>query len=129
MGLVDLITKQRMTWQGKSWAEDGRAFETRALLPTDDPEFLDELKQARATLIEQVLCSETQHSSKSRLVNENKASVKSIIKFFNIFSSYFLQVADLDDEFAELVLGEHGDNFDSVPAGKVCYYTHFVVCI
>ncbi|KAM9441483.1 ribosome-releasing factor 2, mitochondrial [Clarias gariepinus] len=81
VGLVDLITKQRMTWQGKSWAEDGRAFETRALLPTDDPEFLDELKQARATLIE--------------------------------------QVADLDDEFAELVLGEHGDNFDSVPAGKL----------
>ncbi|KAF5893994.1 ribosome-releasing factor 2, mitochondrial, partial [Clarias magur] len=81
VGLVDLITKQRMTWQGKSWAEDGRAFETRALQPSDDPEFLDAVNQARATLIE--------------------------------------QVADLDDEFAELVLGGHGDNFDSVPAGKL----------
>ncbi|MCJ8748710.1 hypothetical protein PDJAM_G00167890 [Pangasius djambal] len=81
VGLVDLITKQRMTWRGKSWAEDGRAFETRALQPTDDPEFLEEVNQARAALIE--------------------------------------QVADLDDEFAELLLGEYFDNFDSVPAGKL----------
>ncbi|KAF4073157.1 hypothetical protein AMELA_G00255630 [Ameiurus melas] len=80
VGLVDLITKQRMTWWGKSWAEDGRAFETRALQSTDDPEFL-EANKARATLIE--------------------------------------QVADLDDEFTELLLGEYSDNFDSVPAGKL----------
>lgn len=80
VGLVDLITKQRMTWRGKSWAEGGRAFETRALQSTDDPEFL-EANKARATLIE--------------------------------------QVADLDDEFTELLLGEYGDNFDSVPAGKL----------
>ncbi|KAB5522564.1 hypothetical protein PHYPO_G00161020 [Pangasianodon hypophthalmus] len=81
VGLVDLITKQRMTWRGKSWAEDGRAFETRALQATHDPEFLEEVNQARAALIE--------------------------------------QVADLDDEFAELLLGEYGDNFDSVPPGKL----------
>ncbi|XP_053474017.1 ribosome-releasing factor 2, mitochondrial [Ictalurus furcatus] len=81
VGLVDLITKQRMTWWGKSWAEDGRAFETRALQSTDDPEFLEEANQARATLIE--------------------------------------QVADLDDEFTELLLREYSDNFDLVPAGKL----------
>ncbi|KAI4893036.1 hypothetical protein NFI96_020155 [Prochilodus magdalenae] len=81
IGLVDLITKQRMTWQGKSWAEDGRLFESRALEPTDDPELLEEVSQARGGLIE--------------------------------------QVADLDDEFAELLLGEYGDSFDAVPAGKL----------
>ncbi|KAL7838452.1 hypothetical protein AOLI_G00268560 [Acnodon oligacanthus] len=80
IGLVDLITKQRMVWQGKSWADDGRLFESRVLEPTDDPELLEEVDQARGGLIE--------------------------------------QVADLDDEFAELLLGEYGDNFDAVPAGK-----------
>lgn len=54
VGLVDLITKQRMTWLGKARSEDGRAFETRPLQPTDEPEFLEEVNQARATLIEQV---------------------------------------------------------------------------
>ncbi|XP_056602805.1 ribosome-releasing factor 2, mitochondrial [Triplophysa dalaica] len=29
------------------------------------------------------------------------------------------QVADLDDEFAELLLGDYGENFDAVPAGKL----------
>ncbi|XP_051552500.1 ribosome-releasing factor 2, mitochondrial isoform X2 [Myxocyprinus asiaticus] len=29
------------------------------------------------------------------------------------------QVADLDDEFAELLLGEYSENFDAVPAGKL----------
>ncbi|GAA6109783.1 ribosome-releasing factor 2, mitochondrial isoform X1 [Tachysurus ichikawai] len=81
IGLVDLITRQQMTWRGTSLADNGRAFETRSLQPTDDPQFLEEVNQARATLIE--------------------------------------QVADLDDEFAELLLGEYGDNFDSVPAGKL----------
>ncbi|TSP36068.1 Ribosome-releasing factor 2, mitochondrial [Bagarius yarrelli] len=81
VGLVDLITKQRITWRGNSGAGDGRAFETSAIQPSDDPEFLEKCNQARANLIE--------------------------------------QVADLDDEFAELLLGEYGDNFDSVPAVKL----------
>uniref|UniRef100_W5KRN7 Ribosome-releasing factor 2, mitochondrial n=1 Tax=Astyanax mexicanus TaxID=7994 RepID=W5KRN7_ASTMX len=81
IGLVDLITKQRMTWEGKSWAEDGRVFTSRALELTDDPELLEEVSQARGALIE--------------------------------------QVADLDDEFAELLLGEYSDNFDTVPAEKL----------
>ncbi|XP_051975965.1 ribosome-releasing factor 2, mitochondrial [Xyrauchen texanus] len=29
------------------------------------------------------------------------------------------QLADLDDEFAELLLGEYSENFDAVPAGKL----------
>lgn len=40
-----------------------------------------------------------------------------------------MQVADLDDEFTELLLGEYSDNFDLVPAGKVCYHIHLVMCI
>nr|XP_023678954.1 ribosome-releasing factor 2, mitochondrial isoform X1 [Paramormyrops kingsleyae]XP_023678955.1 ribosome-releasing factor 2, mitochondrial isoform X2 [Paramormyrops kingsleyae] len=34
-------------------------------------------------------------------------------------SNLIEQVADLDDEFAELLLGEFGDNFDAVPPGKL----------
>lgn len=33
-----------------------------------------------------------------------------------------MKVADLDDEFAELVLGEHSENFDLVSADKVFFY-------
>ncbi len=53
-GLVDLITRQKMTWQGSSLSYDGRAFETSALRPSDDPDVLQAVSQARATLIEQV---------------------------------------------------------------------------
>ncbi|XP_066514618.1 ribosome-releasing factor 2, mitochondrial [Hoplias malabaricus] len=80
-GLVDLITKQRMTWQGKSCSEDGRVFENRVLQSTDDPELWEEANKARGALLE--------------------------------------QLADVDDEFAELLLGEYGDNFDAVPAEKL----------
>lgn len=30
-----------------------------------------------------------------------------------------LQVADLDDEFAELLLTDFSDNFDAIPSSKV----------
>uniref|UniRef100_A0A673GLT4 Tr-type G domain-containing protein n=1 Tax=Sinocyclocheilus rhinocerous TaxID=307959 RepID=A0A673GLT4_9TELE len=80
-GLVDLITRQKITWQGSSLAYDGRAFETSALQPSDDPDVLQAVSEARATLIE--------------------------------------QVADLDDDFAELLLGQYSENFDAVPAGKL----------
>ncbi|XP_030642210.1 ribosome-releasing factor 2, mitochondrial [Chanos chanos] len=80
-GVVDLITKQQMTWHVKSRAEDGRVFDTRPLDPSDDPELFREASEARAALIE--------------------------------------QVADLDDEFAELLLGEFSDHFDAVPPGKL----------
>ncbi|XP_076867331.1 ribosome-releasing factor 2, mitochondrial isoform X2 [Brachyhypopomus gauderio] len=81
IGLVDLITKQRMTWPAKGGMEDGRVFETRGLDSTDEPELLDAVSQARGTLIE--------------------------------------QLADVDDDFAELLLGEYLDHFDAVPAGKL----------
>ncbi|XP_051749482.1 ribosome-releasing factor 2, mitochondrial isoform X1 [Ctenopharyngodon idella] len=80
-GLVDLITRQKMTWQGSSLTHDGRAFEISTLQPSDDPDVLQAVSEARGTLIE--------------------------------------QVADLDDEFAELLLGEYGEDFDAVPAGKL----------
>ncbi|ROI16640.1 Ribosome-releasing factor 2, mitochondrial [Anabarilius grahami] len=80
-GLVDLITRQKMTWQGSSLTHDGRAFEISALQPSDDPDVIQAVSEARGTLIE--------------------------------------QVADLDDEFAELLLGEYGEDFDAVPAGKL----------
>ncbi|XP_036385039.1 ribosome-releasing factor 2, mitochondrial [Megalops cyprinoides] len=80
-GLVDLITNERMTWDGKSRAEDGRVFEKRPLSSSDSTELLQEAKEARSSLIE--------------------------------------QVADLDDEFAELLLGEFGENFDAVPSEQL----------
>nr|XP_055055595.1 ribosome-releasing factor 2, mitochondrial [Misgurnus anguillicaudatus] len=80
-GLVDLITKQKIMWLENSLASDGRDFEMRALQPSEDPELLQSVSEARGALIE--------------------------------------QVADLDDEFAELLLGDYGENFDAVPAGKL----------
>uniref|UniRef100_A0A8C1U3Z7 GTP dependent ribosome recycling factor mitochondrial 2 n=1 Tax=Cyprinus carpio TaxID=7962 RepID=A0A8C1U3Z7_CYPCA len=53
-GLVDLITRQKMTWQGSSLTYDGHAFETSALQPSDDPDVLQAVSEARATLIEQL---------------------------------------------------------------------------
>lgn len=80
-GLVDLITRQKMMWQGNALTNDGRSFEINSLQPSDDPNVLLAVSEARAALIE--------------------------------------QVADLDDEFAELLLGEYGENFDAVPAVKL----------
>ncbi|XP_067262248.1 ribosome-releasing factor 2, mitochondrial [Chanodichthys erythropterus] len=80
-GLVDLITRQKMTWQGSSLTHDGRAFEISALQPSDDPDVIQAVSEARDALIE--------------------------------------QIADLDDEFADLLLGEYGEDFDAVPAGKL----------
>jgi len=51
---VDLITRQKITWQGSSLTDDGRAFEISALQPSDDPDVLQAVSEARETLIEQV---------------------------------------------------------------------------
>ncbi|TRY59546.1 hypothetical protein DNTS_012238 [Danionella cerebrum] len=80
-GLVDLITEQKMTWQGNSLGCDGRSFEINPLQSTDDPDVLHAAREARAALIE--------------------------------------QVADLDDEFAEILLENYGENFDAVPAVRL----------
>lgn len=55
-GLVDLITRQKMTWQGSSLTHDGRAFEISALQPSDDPDVIQAVSEARGALIEQVKC-------------------------------------------------------------------------
>ncbi|NXJ09572.1 RRF2M factor, partial [Odontophorus gujanensis] len=80
-GLVDVVTKQQMIWKPTSDLDDGKFFEQKPLLESDDPSLFQEAQDARNTLIE--------------------------------------QVADLDDEFAELILGEYSENFDLIPADKL----------
>ncbi|XP_069043294.1 ribosome-releasing factor 2, mitochondrial [Lepisosteus oculatus] len=80
-GLVDLVTNERLMWHTNSRTDDGRAFKSRPISSTDDPELHKEVKEARSALIE--------------------------------------QVADLDDEFAELVLGDFSDNLDLMPLEKL----------
>ncbi|KFQ25439.1 hypothetical protein N331_08745, partial [Merops nubicus] len=80
-GLVDVVTKEQIIWKPTSDLDDGKNFEQKSLLESDDPHLFQEVQDARNTLIE--------------------------------------QVADLDDEFAELVLGEYSENFDLIPADKL----------
>ncbi|XP_068561696.1 ribosome-releasing factor 2, mitochondrial [Cebidichthys violaceus] len=80
-GVVDLLTNQKLTWKLRSTRDDGRVFESKPLDPSDEPELLQEVGEARAALIE--------------------------------------QVADLDDEFAELLLTDFSDNFDAVSSIKL----------
>ncbi|NWR24097.1 RRF2M factor, partial [Emberiza fucata] len=85
-GLVDVVTKEQIIWKPTSDVDDGKKFEQKLLLESDDPNLFQEVQDARNTLIE--------------------------------------QVADLDDEFAELVLGENSENFDLIPADKVFFYIY-----
>ncbi|XP_044031300.1 ribosome-releasing factor 2, mitochondrial [Siniperca chuatsi] len=78
LGVVDLLTNQKLIWKLRSMGDDGRMFESKPLDQSDEPELLREVSEARAALIE--------------------------------------QVADLDDEFAELLLTDFSDNFDAVPS-------------
>ncbi|XP_050842444.1 ribosome-releasing factor 2, mitochondrial isoform X3 [Serinus canaria] len=80
-GLVDVVTKEQIIWKPTSDVDDGKNFERKLLLESDDPNLFQEVQDARNTLIE--------------------------------------QVADLDDEFAELVLEENSENFDLIPADKL----------
>ncbi|KFP71624.1 hypothetical protein N310_13098, partial [Acanthisitta chloris] len=89
-GLIDVVTKEQIIWKPTSDSDDGKNFERKLLLEADDPNLFQEVQDARNALIEQV---------------NNKAPL--------------LKVADLDDEFAELVLGEHSENFDLIPADKL----------
>uniref|UniRef100_A0A3Q3VTS6 Tr-type G domain-containing protein n=1 Tax=Mola mola TaxID=94237 RepID=A0A3Q3VTS6_MOLML len=77
-GVVDLLTNQKLLWKRGSLGDDGQVFESKPLDLLDETELLQEIKEARAALIE--------------------------------------QVADLDDEFAELLLTDFSDNFDAVPS-------------
>uniref|UniRef100_UPI0037E89F9E ribosome-releasing factor 2, mitochondrial isoform X2 n=1 Tax=Semicossyphus pulcher TaxID=241346 RepID=UPI0037E89F9E len=80
-GVVDLLTNQKLIWKQRTMGDDGRMFESKPLGQSDEPELLQEVKEARTSLIE--------------------------------------QVADLDDEFAELLLTDFSDNFDAVPSIKL----------
>ncbi|KAK9532340.1 hypothetical protein VZT92_009728 [Zoarces viviparus] len=80
-GVVDLLTNQKLTWKLRSTSDDGRAFESKPLDQSDEPELLQEVTEARTALIE--------------------------------------QVADLDDEFAELLLSDFSENFDAVSSIKL----------
>ncbi|KAM3874024.1 ribosome-releasing factor 2, mitochondrial [Diretmus argenteus] len=53
-GLIDLLTNQKMIWEMKSAEGNGRVFKTTPLSESDNPELLQEAKEARAALIEQV---------------------------------------------------------------------------
>ncbi|XP_056146803.1 ribosome-releasing factor 2, mitochondrial [Lampris incognitus] len=81
IGLVDLLTNQKLTWTMKTREDDGRMFDIKPLSQSDNPKLLQTAREARAGLIE--------------------------------------QIADLDDEFAELLLTDFGDNFDAVPSTKL----------
>ncbi|XP_054612820.1 ribosome-releasing factor 2, mitochondrial isoform X2 [Dunckerocampus dactyliophorus] len=80
-GVVDLLTNQRLTWKMNKREDDGRFFAAKPLSEVKEPELMEEVRQARAALIE--------------------------------------QVADLDDDFAEVLLTDFGDNFDAVPSIKL----------
>lgn len=53
-GLVDVVTKEQMIWKPTSDLDDGRFFEQKPLLESDDPSLFQEVQDARNTLIEQV---------------------------------------------------------------------------
>ncbi|XP_075872384.1 ribosome-releasing factor 2, mitochondrial [Nelusetta ayraudi] len=81
LGVVDLITNQKLLWKARTPGDDGRTFDSKPLGQSDEPELLQLVLEARAALIE--------------------------------------QVADLDDEFAELLLTEYSDNSDAIPSSKI----------
>lgn len=76
-GLVDLVTREKIVWMSTPGLDDGRTFSRIPLTDADPPELLQEAKDARIALIE--------------------------------------QVADMDDAFAELVLGDFSENPDELP--------------
>lgn len=53
-GLVDVVTKEQIIWKPTSDLDDGKNFERKPLLETDDPNLFQEVQDTRNTLIEQV---------------------------------------------------------------------------
>lgn len=107
--MIDLITNQKLIWKPKSTEDDGRVFKINNLDPSDDAELLQAVSEARAALIEMVYV----------------VTVTTMINHFVLgcfLTAYICcnsQVADLDDEFAELLLTDFSDNFNTVPSIKV----------
>lgn len=52
--MVDLLTSQKLMWKPRFLGDDGRMFESKPLDQLDEPELVQEVKEARAALIEQV---------------------------------------------------------------------------
>lgn len=110
--MVDLLTNQKLIWKLGSVGDDGRVFESKPLDQSDEPELLQEAHEARTALIEQV------DVLKFKALRINK--ILGCSRFiFNLYSRSQSQVADLDDEFAEMLLTDFCDNFDTVPSVKV----------
>ncbi|XP_053148611.1 ribosome-releasing factor 2, mitochondrial [Hemicordylus capensis] len=80
-GIIDVVTKEQVIWKVATALDDGKSFERKPLKETGDSDLLQDARDARNALIE--------------------------------------QVADLDDEFAELVLGDFSESFDLLPPDKL----------
>lgn len=108
---MDLITNQKLLWRARSPGDDGRTFDSKPLDQSEEPELLQEVVEARAALIEQVPHAHPTHSPPPLAFSPSADHLSS-----SLLQS---QVADLDDEFAELLLTEYSDNSDDIPSSKV----------
>lgn len=117
--MVDLITNQKVLWKARSPGDDGRTFDSKPLGQSDEPELLQVVLEARAALIEQVPDA-APHIIFFCFSSFGLFSLQPIICLLIIsLSCSQSQVADLDDEFAELLLTEYSDNSDAIPSSKV----------
>lgn len=116
--MVDLLTSQKLLWKLGSFRDDGRMFESKPLDPSDEPDLLQEVKEARTALIEQV------HDTGFYSCVDSFKYCKRCFCFLIFFSPSRSQVADLDDEFAELLLTDFSDNFDAIPLFRVSFVSH-----
>lgn len=105
--MVDLLTNRRLTWKP---TDDGRVYHTGPLSQSreEEAELLREVRRARTALIEQV-----------------RRRARSLVRPGSFFPSvtstlpFRRQVADLDDDFAELLLSDFSHDFDAVPSVRV----------
>lgn len=116
-GVVDLITNQKLLWRARSPGDDGRTFDSKPLDQLEEPELQQVALEARAALIEQVPhAPPNTYTSSPPLAFFSSANNFPTSLFPSLPQS---QVADLDDEFAELLLTEYSDNCDDIPPNKV----------
>lgn len=108
--MVDLITSQKLLWSARSPGDDGRTFDSKPLDQSEEPELLQVALEARAALIEQV-----PHALPAHLL----LLWSFCLHLPTLLFESLPQVADLDDEFAELLLTEYSDNSDDIPPSKV----------
>lgn len=51
--MVDLVTNQKLLWKQGPLGDDGRIFESKPLDQSDEPQLVQQVKEARMALIEQ----------------------------------------------------------------------------